>query len=193
MLWTFNPDSVDTWAVADKVFTADECKKIIEIGNLLPKKDALINEYNNTLKSNNDYRKNKVSWISPNQNINWLYEKLANNVLLINKNFFNFDLYGFTEDFQFTIYNEIGDHYKMHIDKSYKRNVRKLSIVVQLSDPNTYEGSELNIYHSESPDVMNKNQGSVIVFPSYALHKVTPLIKGVRYSLVAWVGGPPFK
>ena len=80
--------------------------------------------------------------------------------------------------------------------------VRKLAIVVQLSDPDDYQGGELevfNIVHEYEPDDViawsddARQQGSVIVFPAFEYHRVTPIVDGERYSLVCWIGGPPFR
>jgi PKHD-type hydroxylase len=68
---------------------------------------------------------------------------------------------------------------------------RKLSLVCQLSDPSEYEGGELQINTGEifTPE---KQKGTVILFPSYLLHRVTPVTKGTRRSLVLWIEGPAF-
>jgi PKHD-type hydroxylase len=74
----------------------------------------------------------------------------------------------------------------------YGGAIRKLSVIVQLTDPEEYEGCDLNL-NVGSINTMKKTQGSVIVFPSYVLHQVTPITKGTRHSLVAWLAGDPFK
>ena len=70
---------------------------------------------------------------------------------------------------------------------------RKLSISIQLSDPAGYSGSELEISVNGVPIIAPRDQGTLIAFPSFVLHKVTPLLVGKRYSLVAWVHGPKWK
>jgi PKHD-type hydroxylase len=75
----------------------------------------------------------------------------------------------------------------------YNGTVRKLSFVLQLSDPKNYKGGELQIHLGETPNVMKKEQGTVVAFPSPTLHEVTPITKGKRYSLVGWITGKPFK
>jgi PKHD-type hydroxylase len=72
--------------------------------------------------------------------------------------------------------------------------VRKLSISIQLTDPEEYEGGELKLYDGEEEGVlMDKTQGTLIIFPSYVLHEVMPVTKGTRNSLVTWVTGKQFK
>jgi len=69
---------------------------------------------------------------------------------------------------------------------------RKLSLVLQLSDPKDYEGGELILHLSEEPTVVPKKQGYVTIFPSFVLHEVTPVTSGTRHSLVSWISGKPF-
>jgi PKHD-type hydroxylase len=71
--------------------------------------------------------------------------------------------------------------------------VRKLSISIQLTNPEEYEGGELYLYDDDKGTLMDKTQGTLIIFPSYVLHEVTPVTKGERNSLVTWVTGKQFK
>jgi PKHD-type hydroxylase len=85
-------------------------------------------------------------------------------------------------------------HYDWHMDAAAPQNgvQRKLSISILLSDPSEFEGGELQFKGMEDQKVLTK-QGSIVVFPSFIEHKVTPITKGVRYSAVTWVSGPAFK
>ena len=69
-------------------------------------------------------------------------------------------------------------------------SIRKLSLVVQLSDPADYQGGELQVLSAEEPTTFSKARGTVVVFPSYVLHRVMPVTSGTRFSLAGWVGGP---
>jgi PKHD-type hydroxylase len=138
-------------------------------------------------------RKSNVSWINPNDSINWAYERIQNIVLKLNEDYFKFHLIGFCEGFQFTEYEAPSGHYTTHIDKFLYGAVRKLSITIQLSNPSDYEGGNLELFFSNDPTIMPKEQGFLAAFPSYTLHGVTPVTKGTRYSLVAWISGDPFK
>jgi PKHD-type hydroxylase len=71
--------------------------------------------------------------------------------------------------------------------------VRKLSISIQLTNPEEYEGGELYLYDEDKGTLMSKEQGTLIIFPSYVLHEVMPVTKGERNSLVTWVTGKQFK
>jgi PKHD-type hydroxylase len=177
-------------------FTDEEIDKIIAIGESRRIKEAYVGTDKNK-KANEKIRKSKISWIDNAEDSIWLYDKLAYYCRKLNGEFFNFDLYGFSENMQYTIYN--GDeegHYDSHIDMfpaGADSAQRKLSMVVQLTDPEKYEGGDLQIYCSSGCESVKKEKGFIAVFPSYLLHKVTPVTTGIRRSLVVWVCGPPFK
>ena len=194
--YIFQSDPVNVWAYWENAFTPEECARIIQAGSARTIIDATITtEVNaNQLEINESYRKNQISWLPTNdRELVWFYEKMSHIIKQMNIEFFKFDLHGFTEDMQFTKYNASGDNYKMHIDKIYTGLIRKLTAVIQLSDPKDYDGCELELYTKYTPDVMKKEQGTIILFPSYTVHQVTPLTRGTRYSLVSWVSGSPFK
>ena len=80
-----------------------------------------------------------------------------------------------------------------HIDRNMGIATRKLSLSLQLSAPEDYEGGDLELWFGGEPVKANRERGMITFFPSYVMHRVTPVTKGVRYSLVCWVSGPPFK
>jgi PKHD-type hydroxylase len=177
------------------IFTKEECEIIIDFFN---KKEKLTAAISNVEVINKEIRKNKVVWLSNKDvSLNWVVQRISNYVYQINKEFFNFDIYGLTEDIQFTEYSEINDHYEWHTDSSVGGMIRKLSFSIQLSDPKDYDGCKLEFFKSDKDKIKEDNtcieQGTGIAFPSYMLHRVTPLISGTRCSLVVWVGGPNFK
>jgi predicted 2-oxoglutarate/Fe(II)-dependent dioxygenase YbiX len=89
---------------------------------------------------------------------------------------------------------DVGDHYMWHTDWSPHNNKkRKLSITIQLSDPSEYEGGEVEILDGPQSRTVTKDLGHATVFPSWAVHKVTPVTSGTRWALVAWATGKPFK
>jgi len=187
-VWPFKLDTLESWAYWNLAFTPEECKKIIDIGN---KKGLVIGE---TKKGKDkQYRDSTVSWLHPSDDLDWAFRKITDVVIDLNKNFFKFDLYGFIEGFQFTRYQAPSGKYKKHVDRGMNMHIRKLSLSVQLSDPSSYEGGDLVLYEQDKPTIIPKEQGKLIAFPSYTLHEVTPVTKGERYSLVAWITGPMFK
>jgi len=191
--WSFKRDHVNTWAWAKNVFSPEECQKIIDIGNSLSPTNGRVQSEKNIEVNNDTVRKSLISWISPRPDTNWIYIKLQNLVEHINDNFFKFHITGINEGLQFTKYESPGGHYHTHFDKMFEGVIRKLSLTIQLTDSSKYEGGNLEIYQSHEPLVMEKEQGMAVLFPSYVLHRVTPITKGERCSLVGWFTGDNFK
>ena len=103
-------------------------------------------------------------------------------------------MYGFNELLQITEYKSPNGHFEAHTDRTNKSVIRKLSVVIQLTDDKNYDGGELSLINSIiEPTIMPKSQGTLIIFPSWTLHKVSAINKGKRNSLVGWVTGPQFK
>lgn len=140
-------------------------------------------------------RRSKVSWISKTQDTAWVYEKLAHVASSLNAQFYRFDLTGFGEALQLTNYDQSEQGmYGWHQDYGGRISPsRKLSLVLQLTDPSEYEGGNLQILTSGEPVTIRKQRGFIAAFPSYVLHQVTPVTRGSRQSLVAWISGPAFK
>ena len=180
------------YCVNTEVFTSEEIERIKVLG-----RRAGIRRAGTSVVGLNclDHRRSFNSWLKPNQQTSWIYQRLTDAVNQNNEKFFNFDL-SLIEYLQFTYYSSKEDGcYKAHIDSrtSDLPHNRKLSFVVQLSDPSEYEGGQFKLHNYYDPVVINKNKGLVVMFPSYTLHEVTPVTKGERYSLVGWVHGPVFK
>ena len=149
-------------------------------------------------------RKSNVCFVNGIINNTDLFTPLITKVSEINKQYFGFDL-NEPETIQLTEYDsaEQGE-YKPHEDDADwvglvperfdPRGVRKLSVVIQLSDSKSYEGGELIFPNNEGYDSSHATGiGTCIIFPSYLKHGVTPVTSGVRHSLVSWILGPPFK
>ena len=185
--WQFQPDKIQNWAFIDNLFTFEECAQIIAIGNTRLEEATVAGG-----KDKKDIRESQIAWLGSND-IEFAFRRVTDGVLNLNSQFFNFDLFGMAEGFQFTRYDAPTGHYGAHIDKALNGTVRKLSLTIQLSSPEDYEGGELALYTDKEAQVMLKELGKMIVFPSYVLHEVRPITKGTRYSLVAWITGKPFK
>jgi PKHD-type hydroxylase len=191
--WYLNNHEYHVYAWKPTIFDEDEINSIIKIGKSLNIERALTGGTNE--ETTLDYRRSFVSWIPMNDANSWIYQRLTKEINEINSSFFKFDLTKI-EKLQFTHYdaNEQG-FYDKHVDPmgwNLPHN-RKLSVVIQLSDPSEYEGGELIFYNSRNGSVVEKRKGMTVFFPSYTLHECTPVTKGNRYALVAWVHGPTFK
>ena len=184
--WSFKLDNVHLYSYWHGAFTKEECKKIIQIA----KKKGMIK---GTTRSKSDVRESKISWLYSSDEMEWAFRRVTDMVLDLNERFFNFDIFGLNEGFQFTNYKAPSNKYGKHVDRSSDFIVRKLSISIQLTDPKEYEGGELYLYEDDQGVLMDKKQGTLIMFPSYVLHEVKPVTKGERNSLVTWVTGNQFK
>jgi len=142
---------------------------------------------------NPNVRRSQISWLDNNPNTKWVFEKLAHVASQLNADHFRFELTGFGEKLQLTNYDQSENGmYGWHQD--YGGGIsRKLSLVVQLTDPSEYEGGNLQVMTTGNPVNVRKQRGLIAAFPSYVLHQVTPVTQGSRQSLVAWVSGPAFK
>lgn len=197
----FVPDvdvSYEPAIVVPRAFTAAQCDKIVNLGTELQPSTAEVGARDDEIAEVDDTRRSKTAWIPYREETAWIYARLADVALRANREY-SFDLSGFTEDVQYTVYDEPGAFFDWHQDGlAGEVAVRKLSMVAQLSDPRTYEGAELDIF-SVSVDgdtdfvARMHRRGSVVVFPAFEPHRVTPLVGGVRLSLVCWIGGPPFR
>lgn len=156
--------------------------------------EAYIGKVNNEMKKDTNVRSTKLNWIFIEPNNAWVFDKLSHIVSSINAEHFGFELTGFGEPIQLSHYDETQQsHYKWHVDFGSSGPSRKLSIVLQLSDPADYEGGQLQLFTNSDVTNIPKKRGLITIFPSYTLHQVTPVIKGTRQTLVSWISGPPFK
>ena len=184
--WNFELDQTNLYAFWNNAFSKEECQTIINIA----KDKGLIK---GKTKGESDVRDSKISWLYPIDKIDWVFRRVTDITLNLNDRFFKFDLFGLNEGFQFTNYEAPSGKYGKHVDRAINMSVRKLSISIQLTNPEEYEGGELKLYDGEEETIMSKEQGTLIIFPSYVLHEVMPVTKGERNSLVTWVTGKQFK
>lgn len=186
--WPLAIDHVQQFAWWKDAFTPTELDAIVNIGN------ACALERGNTGGGMNTHvRDSYVTFLFPNEVTSWIFQKLAGLITAANGQFFGFDLYSMEQGLQFTRYEAPGEHYDWHIDRGVGVGIRKLSMTMQLSDPDDYEGGDLELWYGGEPVIASKERGMITFFPSYVMHRVTPVTKGTRYSLVAWISGPPFK
>ena len=176
------------WTWRADMFKPDELDRIIETGQALTSHDGT------ALGKDTAYRNSRITWLNANEDHAWIYRTLEWNVQTVNRDYFEYDI-THIEPLQFTEYDEsYTGYYKPHLDIG--RNMggsRKLSFVLQLTDPSNYEGGELKLHYSNEAIVLPKERGKLLFFPSWALHEVTPVTQGQRHSLVGWVAGPKFR
>jgi PKHD-type hydroxylase len=141
-----------------------------------------------------EMRKSEIKWIPQNPHFKWIYDRLAKLIIEANEALWQFDLTGILDNIQFTVYHDGGGHYDWHLDIGPRElSWRKISLTIQMSEDEDYEGGELEFMLSKNPIKAPRGKGVVVVFPSYLLHRVTPVSKGTRKSMVLWVGGGRYK
>ncbi|MBL4708223.1 MAG: 2OG-Fe(II) oxygenase [Flavobacteriales bacterium] len=140
-----------------------------------------------------ELRKSSVMFIDNNEGNGWLYHKLATLAINTNNQHYCFDILGFHQELQLTKYTT-GDFFEWHLDFGAGNiSARKLSITIQLSDSEEYEGGDLQFMINQKVVSAPRKKGTVIIFPSFIMHRVTPITKGIRQSIVGWVSGPPYR
>lgn len=190
--------------VVANAFTKEEIERIHSLSHSFNSVQGYImkNGENNDRNVDSDYRSSRVSWILLNKNTSWIYDKVLKIATELNSKVWMYDILSI-EKLQYSVYeSEENGHYDWHIDStciglasnaSTQPEWRKLSISVQLSDPSEYDGGELEFLVSRSATQAPKDLGAMIAFPSFLLHRVNPVTRGKRVSLVAWISGPRLK
>ena len=140
-----------------------------------------------------DLRKSSVMFIENIPENDWIYSRLAGLAINCNNERYHFDLLGFHQQLQLTRYSE-GDFFEWHLDfGAGESSARKLSMTIQLSDADEYEGGDLQFMINQNIVTAPREKGTIIIFPSFIIHRVTPITKGKRQSIVGWVSGPPYR
>ena len=188
----FNPTV--TFAVWPNAFTPAEMDQIETYGDRLALDGATVAADRARDVVQEKVRVTRTAWILPTPESMWIYDRLQKVIQAINDRVYRFELSGFSEPLQYSIYHgSENGHYDWHVDQGNIKTRRKLSISVQLTDPSHYEGCDLEFYARNKTETAPRDRGSVIAFPSYVLHRVTPCTKGTRKAIVAWTTGPQFK
>ena len=187
------PKELACLATATNLFSAAECDRIVEIGTRQTQKaGGLMRPVAGV--PTEQKRKSDVAWIPPGPESEFIFDRLEKIATEANQNSFQFSLMGFGEHLQFTTYRGGGAHYGWHQDiGAGTTRFRKLSIVVQLSDPANYRGGNLEISMEGKSVPVDRARGTGLIFAAWQLHRVTPLEEGIRHSLVAWISGEPFR
>jgi PKHD-type hydroxylase len=181
--------------LAPAIIPVNICEKIIQRGLELPAQNASIGFDNDHI--DNSYRVSTIRWFYGPDNKD-IVDLITHHATMANREHFGFDISIGAHEFQFTEYHgNSNGKYDWHHDVWWtnpRAHDRKLSVVIQLSNPMSYQGGDFEF--GEPCDFNSQNfkpQGSVLVFPSFFRHKVNAVTSGTRYSLVSWVDGPKFR
>jgi len=174
------------------IFTPEQCKMIIEAGRSEPKQTGQVGGGSGGTVDTKT-RTSHISWI-PFKKMLDMYKDIEKLMQKTNRNHLGFDGMTLTEPAQYTEYPE-GGFYDWHIDSdincAHEPPVRKISMTCLLSPENEFEGGDLEVM-SEGK-VAKLKQGQIVFFASFVRHRVKPVIKGNRKSLVMWFGGTPLR
>ena len=177
------------------IFTPQQCEMVIQAGHKQKPEVAQVGMNNTKGKGGVDTKKRTttISWI-PFKQMPEMYSQVESTMQATNLNHFGFENMKITEPAQFTEYPK-GGFYDWHMDLDvngqHEPPIRKISMTILLSDPSTFKGG--NLEFMEKNKVPELKQGQAIFFASFIRHRVAPVTKGMRRSLVMWFGGTPFK
>jgi PKHD-type hydroxylase len=176
------------WWFSKQKFNAEQCDNLIKFCEQFPEEKATIFADKEV---HEEIRRSTVRWVPKDTFVETELLKLFSEA----NRYFNVEIRDLF-DIQFTEYHaSISGHYDWHHDVNFSEvrpYDRKLSIVIQLSEPDDYEGGEFEFNSNEKIEGLTE-RGSVLVFPSYRMHRVTPVTSGIRKSLVSWIEGPRWR
>jgi PKHD-type hydroxylase len=172
--------------------TLEQCDEVINIGRSLKPQEALIGSIDKGQK-NTKIRKTINTFIPVNK-YPFISQHLIKDVHMVNRNNMGFKNITLIEDTQYAEYYSDG-HYDWHmdseIDGSNQGLIRKISLSILLNNPSEFEGGQLEFMtEGRSPPL---KKGDAVFFASFIMHRVKPVTKGVRKSLVQWFSGTAFE
>ena len=183
------------------ILTPEQCDEVIRMGQSVPNEQAKVgtgtlkNDVKKDVKDRYDtkMRVTTIGWIPFDQGAP-MYGRIEQWMINTNINHFGFEGMQITEQAQYTEYPK-GGFYEWHVDTDLVMNqmppVRKISMTLLLSDPKDFEGGELELIDDKKRPSLKR--GHALFFASFIRHRVKPVTKGNRKSLVMWFGGPPLK
>lgn len=175
-----------------EAFTSAECRQIVEIAEQrAPEDAALVGR-----RADHNIRRADLAWLDERVGSDWVMARIIGLVAAANRAVFGFDLTEFAESPQVARYGaERGGHFDWHADigDGPVARRRKLTMVVQLSEPGDYDGGILELRPGPEVRAADRAQGTATVFPSFVLHRVAPVTRGARRSLTIWAHGPAFR
>jgi PKHD-type hydroxylase len=177
--------------------TSEELAKFSNLITDLEYQEAtILGESGSDGQTQKQVRSSKIKWIPHDKSWDWLYHRFQEMIVEANHELWGFELNDIIEEIQYTEYHASDKgHYDWHQDIGPgNASLRKISLTVQLTDSEEYSGGDLEIWQGGSnTDSTPRGSGIVIIFPSYMMHRVSPMTSGIRKSLVLWVGGEHYK
>jgi PKHD-type hydroxylase len=176
----------------EKGFNNQEIDNIVKLSTSLPSGHGTI-AGGGTADEISGIRKSFIRWIPQSPEYMWIYDRIAQLVTEANS-IWKFDISSMPEAIQYTEYYDDGGHYDWHLDIGPDElSYRKISVTIQLSETEDYEGGDLEILRGGTSEKTVRGKGAAVLFPSFILHRVTPVTRGTRKSFVLWLGGGHYK
>ena len=172
------------------LFSAEECARIIDLAQETSLREARLVGFRPS-----EIRRARIAWLEE-EEAEWVPPRLARAFAEANRAAFDFEIQAFEEQMQVALYEEEklgGFDWHSDIGDGPLARRRKLTVVVQLSEPGDYEGGALEINGDGAIRQADRARGSAIAFPAFALHRVAPVTAGRRWSLTLWAHGPSFR
>lgn len=177
------------WAIFADAFSPAECTQLIDVFTRLDATDGglVVGRFEQKV------RQSSLVWLPESEDLAWVDARMAKLAADANRQVFGFALDGFDEQLQLAAYGP-GHYYDWHIDRGQGKVAgrRKLTLSVQLTKPDLYVGGALEINADGHPFQAPRDQGTAVAFAATTLHRVEPVVSGLRHSLVAWTHGPAF-
>ncbi len=190
------------YAYAQSVFNQQELTAIIKMTNSMPLKTGTIAQRKDnklSTSTNEEVRTSKTTFFSLDASNRWIFEKLDEVLMAMNNEYFQMSVWGYDE-IQYSEYRaEDSGEYRWHMDTNISPEnlepsggMRKLSMSLLLNDD--FEGGDfqMNLSSEKKPSTIEMSAGTLILFPSFLMHRVTPVTKNIRKSLVLWLLGNKF-
>jgi PKHD-type hydroxylase len=175
-----------------QAFSPEDCDRIVALARAATPRDAgLVGQT-----TQHDIRRADLVWIDDVPGAEWVMDRIIDIVAAANRDAFDVAIREFGESAQVARYGaERAGHFDWHSDIGTGQWAaqRKLTMVVQLTDPAAYDGGLLQVWPSNAVITAPREKGTATLFPSYLLHRVTPVTAGERHSLTIWAHGPRYR
>lgn len=181
-----------------QLLTPEQCDEILKVdSSSFPPGVLTYDGVTNV--TNNDWRIVKAGWLYR-DGYEWVYDLVRQKVASVNETHFGVNIIGVLDTISYMRYEADESGAGLHgkfawhsdIGEGYT-NMRKLTMVISLSDPEEYEGGDLRLFINGELNLGKLKKGEVAIFPSFVQHCVTPVTKGVRQTLVAFISGPRYR
>lgn len=174
----------------NEVFNPNELNEIIKTCESLPKQ-IVTEGYEST---DDSIRRSEISYLDYNDDNHWIFERVYEYINQSNIDMgWNFDIDGIESSIEYSVYYDNSGHFNWYCDMLLDNNNNKLIAYLDLSTKEEYKGGDLQINLGSTISDVDSNVGTLTIFPTYLLHRVTPIMSGVKRSLIIRATGKSFR